>query len=128
MKKQDLKTGMILEFKNEEKAMVLLGTETGNIYVGETWGVLQSLNDNMEYNQTTYVTKIYQPRNNIDYLNRECEIEISRCELIWTKPSKVDSLRKRLIKKQEITEDMFEGLTSKEMMDLAKMLVADGFC
>lgn len=123
MKKQDLKTGMILEFKNEEKAMVLLGTETGDIYVGETWGDLKSLNDDMEYSITTYVTKVYRPRNNIDYLNRECKIEIARCELLWTKPSKVETLRKRLIKKQEVNESMFYDLTSKEMMELSKMLV-----
>lgn len=125
MKKQDLKTGMILEFKNEDKAMVLLGTETGDIYVGETWGDLQSLNDDMEYDKTKYVAKVYQPRNNIDYLNRACEIEISRCNLIWIKPSKVETLRTRLIKKQEINESMFYDLTSKEMMELAKMLVED---
>ena len=125
MKKQDLKTGMILEFKNEEKGMVLLGTETGDVYVGETWGDLKSLNDDMEYSMSTYVTKVYQPKNNIDYLNRDCGITLSGCKLLWTKPSKVDKLRKILINKQEITEDMFEGLTSKEMMELAKMLVED---
>jgi len=35
---------------------------------------------------------------------------------------KVYALRKRLLKKQEVTENMFAELTPNEMMILAKML------
>ena len=38
---------------------------------------------------------------------------------------KVYLLRKKLMKKQIVTEDMFAELTPKEMMDLAQLLVSD---
>lgn len=38
---------------------------------------------------------------------------------------KIYILRKKLIKKQEVTEDMFAKLTPKEMIDLARLLVSD---
>lgn len=38
---------------------------------------------------------------------------------------KVYLLRKKLMKKQEVTENMFAELTPKDMMDLSKMLMSD---
>jgi len=88
MIKQELKTGMILEFNNGDKAMVLLNTNNGDIFSGDTWSTLDSFNDNLEFKKDTnftYVIKIYQPKNNIDYLQKGINTSFLSCNLIWEK-------------------------------------------
>jgi len=41
--------------------------------------------------------------------------------------NKILELRKRLFKKQEVQEDLFKNLTSKEMMQLTQLLMNDYF-
>ena len=73
MKKSDLKTGMIIEFMNGVLGMVLLGTENGDIVSGGTWFPLSDHSDEMLFVYIDYETSIkavYQPTNNMDYLNK----------------------------------------------------------
>jgi hypothetical protein len=93
MKKSELKTGMWLEVEQKftnvtliNMGMVLLDTENGDIIVGETWMPLDSLNEDLEYeNCHVKITKIYQPSNNIDYLRKESpfNFKFRENELVW---------------------------------------------
>lgn len=48
MTKKDLKTGMILEFRNGYKTRVLLGTADGDIHSGDkVWDYLDNFHDNL---------------------------------------------------------------------------------
>lgn len=69
--KSDLKTGMVIEQRNGDKAMVLLGTANGDIVSGQTWYSLTSLKEDLtnQYSRGCYdIVKVYQPRSNLDYL------------------------------------------------------------
>jgi hypothetical protein len=93
MKKSELKTGMWVEVTQElnnwtikEMAIVLLGTESGDIVAGQTWFPLSTLDDNLEdKNCNVKITKIYQPTNNIDYVRKSnpFDFESKEYELIW---------------------------------------------
>lgn len=84
MKKADLKTGMILELDDGEKAMVLLDTDQGDIASGQTWFPLTSL-DNDLYDSCNRVMRIYQPESNREYAQKNWV----QARLIWTRPEEV---------------------------------------
>jgi hypothetical protein len=93
MKKSELKTGMWVEVeqilgehKSISMAIVLLGTENGDIISGQTWCPLDSYDEDLEYLEChTRINKIYQPTNNIDYLRVEhtFSFKYRQDELIW---------------------------------------------
>jgi hypothetical protein len=65
MKKADLKSGMLLKHRNGEFSIVLLNSPRGDVFttgyqsphhepLKRTWGPLDVLNDDLEYNQGSY--------------------------------------------------------------------------
>lgn len=91
MTKSDLKTGMILELRNGEKAMVLIGTEHGDIFSGENWGSLNNtFRDDLSsvYSKPGDVIKIYQPITNMYYLNKL--FNLIDTKLIWERKEGLD--------------------------------------
>jgi hypothetical protein len=85
MKKSDLKTGMWVEFRDGRKAMVLLGTNDGDIVSStETWFPINSnldenLNSKLPFSNSVNVVKVYQPTSNRGYFNEK----VIEMELIW---------------------------------------------
>lgn len=66
--KSDFKNGMVAELNNGKKVQILLDTEKGDIFTGETWGMLDGLirftNDrDEEYG----IKKLYTPTDNFSY-------------------------------------------------------------
>jgi len=88
-KKENLKTGMVVELRNSDKAMVLLGTKNGDILSGETWCSLEVYNNNLVRTELvgienyTDIMKIYQPMSNMQYLNKNTMFSYEHMELIW---------------------------------------------
>jgi hypothetical protein len=82
--KSDLKTGMILECRNGEITTVLLGTENGDIVAGDTWGSIDSIDEDFKniYDESYDVVKIYQPVANIYYLKTEW-LDSKDYRLLW---------------------------------------------
>jgi hypothetical protein len=64
--KADLKTGMIVEFKSGEKAIVLLGTDNGDIVCGDTWFPLSDYSDDVLFgsDRTVSISKVFRPTAN----------------------------------------------------------------
>ena len=58
----------------------------------------------------------------VTFMNEVVEVSDCSDEIKPKTISKVDILRKRLLKKQSIEEEMFKDLTTKEIMQLSKML------
>lgn len=97
MKNEDLKTGMILECKSGDLAMVLKGTEKGDIVSGDTW---QPIYSNSSIVKDLNVVKIYQPKNNSSFLGKNSGFEQRKIntkenalgfadyEVIWSKDKK----------------------------------------
>lgn len=110
--KSDLKTGMILEFKRGEKATVLLGTENGDIFAGETWGPINGLTDDLmdiENEERGKVAKVYQPVANCYYINTKYIGGDTRdYKLLWereeTKEMTIEEIQKELGYKIKIIE------------------------
>ena len=107
MTKADLKTGMIVENRMGAKAMVLLGTEKGDMITGETWMPLFALEDNLTCPNINYadIVKVYQPKSNLEFAQKYWD----RAELIWerkefTYPMWFRSIEGLIVK--------FDGLTS----------------
>lgn len=73
--KNDLKTGMIVKMQNGDKAMVLLGTENGDIFCGDTnWGPFSNYDCDLKSTiaDPYDIVKVYQP---CDYkLDKSCEL------------------------------------------------------
>ena len=71
--KKDLKTGMIIETKDGHKAMVLLGTNNGDIISGEIWSPLECYVDDLtcRVDRQMDIIKVYQPKTNKQYLNKD---------------------------------------------------------
>jgi len=92
MRKSDLRTGMLLEQRNGALAMVLLGTEHGDIASGEeTWFPISQLNEDLTYKITLNqsdrpydIIRIYQPKSVMQYLSRG--LSTSDANLIWERP------------------------------------------
>ena len=80
----DLKTGMILEFINGKLAMVLLGTENGDIVSGQTWFPLSNMSGKNLFCDEYLgygIKRVYQPICNRDYLDGG--ISKHGCDMIW---------------------------------------------
>lgn len=80
--KQDLKTGMVVELRNGKCAMVLLGTENGDIISGTTWFPIDGFGEKLTRGVDYDVIKIYQPTSNRDFLY-DGKIHIDEANLIW---------------------------------------------
>lgn len=98
MTKQELKTGMLLIFNTDERSLVLLGTERGDLFVGNgiyssaeknSWGELERFNDNLIYEYIEYlgltatefrVDKVFSlPNANVD----GASFTIANRNLLW---------------------------------------------
>ena len=89
MKKSDLKTGMILEFADGERAMVYLGTETGDVVSGDTWYPLNDgVNEDLKATESIYsdVVKVLQPVGNSGYKD---DLHSTKHKVIWERPKEV---------------------------------------
>lgn len=93
--KRDLKTGMIVETRDGYKAMVLLGTNNGDIISGEVWFPLECYNEDLTSNvlKTRDIMKVYQPKTNKQYLNKDAwddtvGLFVSDDILIWDREHK----------------------------------------
>ena len=82
---EDLKTGMILRFKNGDITMVLKGTANGDIFGGGLSGMNR-------YCSSNPVVEIYQPRSNIHFSIERFKYSFndSDYKLIWKKEDKSD--------------------------------------
>lgn len=97
MKNEDLKTGMILECRNGDLAMVLKDTANGDIVSGDTW---QPISTDRNIIEDLSIVKIYQPKNNQAYLGKSSGFERRKIstkpnvfglrdyEVIWSKDTK----------------------------------------
>lgn len=82
MKKSDLRTGMWIEKRDGNKAIILLNTKNGNIYSGEnTWGEISNYNEDLKnsFSATHDILKVYQPTSNYAYWN----FDKDKLKLIW---------------------------------------------
>lgn len=85
--KKDLRTGMLVETRNGDIAMVLLGTANGDIISGGTWADLEEYSDDLlrpSFEEEGDITKVYQPIYNSDYLEYGISKELAN--LIWERP------------------------------------------
>lgn len=84
MKKSELKTGMVVEYDDGRRRVVLLGTNDGDILVNIENGELYDLKKYEENLRTHYkninINKVYQPRNTICYLKSRDD---SYMTLLW---------------------------------------------
>lgn len=103
---KDLKTGMVIEFKNKRYSMVLLNTINGDIYSGErTWGSIYDL----DFANDKDIVCIWQPLNNMSYcLGRNKinsgDLMSNSWEIVWERPRKMtlEEIEKELGYKVEI--------------------------
>ena len=99
MKKEDLKSGMIVETRSGKLGMVLLDTAEGDIIGGGTnitdnermWMPLNSLSDDLTY--TTYpgrndadIVKVYKPTLN----NRYGSFDVDKTLLVWERKETIE--------------------------------------
>lgn len=84
--KADLRTGMIIELRDGAKAVIMLGTDNGDIFAGKhRWASLDKYTLDLKWHGTpgsnfsADVVKVYQPINNIDY----CDTDTKGMNLIW---------------------------------------------
>lgn len=85
--KKDLRTGMLVETRNGDIAMVLLGTANGDIISGGTWADLEEYSDDLlksSFEEEGDITKVYQPIYNPDYLEYGISKELAN--LVWERP------------------------------------------
>lgn len=87
---KDLKTGMVIEFKNKQYSMVLLNTTNGNIHSGQKyWGSICDL----DLKNDKDVVGVWQPLNNMSYfLGREINsghLASNSWELVWERQKKM---------------------------------------
>lgn len=90
MTKEELKTGIILELMDGRIAMVLLGTQNGDIVSGDAWFPLGDYSNDEMFGKeikSVSVKKVYQPKSNFDYLS-EKSLNVSSANLIWERKSK----------------------------------------
>lgn len=87
--KSDFKNGMVAELNNGKKVQILLDTEKGDIFTGESWGILDCLIEYTNYNDKEYgIKKLYAPTNNfsygsfITYYDEEHLLEL-KLDLVW---------------------------------------------
>jgi len=68
--KSDLKTGMVIVGRNGESGVVPKGTANGDTYSGETWGMLNSFDENLtdRYSRDFDIMEVWQAHSNIDFL------------------------------------------------------------
>ena len=89
MKKSDLKTGMILELASGERAMVYLGTETGDVVSGDTWYPLhEGVDEDLKATSDTYsdVVKVLQPLGDIGY---KYDLHSINHKVVWERPEEI---------------------------------------
>lgn len=85
MNKSQLKTGMVVQLRDGQRARVLLGTgNSGDIISGDTWFPIDSMSKDMRYGRSndypeSDVMKVYQPQNNGAHSN----INSPNMDLIW---------------------------------------------
>lgn len=90
MKKEDLKSGMVVVTRDGNKGIVLLGTTNGDIiggcgeYHGATWKPLDALNDDLtsNYEGEYDIVKIYNTSGNKNFGT----IDLDKLQLIWERP------------------------------------------
>lgn len=88
MNLENLKTGMVLEFENNEYAMVLLNTTNGDIYSGRIrWGSIYEL----DFKNNEDVVRVWQPLDNMSYFLGRNKINSgdftsNSWELVWERP------------------------------------------
>lgn len=84
--KDMLKTGMWVECRNGEKAIVLLNTDNGDIVSGDTWFPLRELNQNLMYHNKFSchqdIVKVYQPLFNRGFYT----FNEKSSKLLWQRP------------------------------------------
>lgn len=86
--KSDLKTGMWIELRDGDKGMVLLNTNSGDIFSGhDLWGSLSEYKDDLtsKHSKQFDVVRIYQPSANRYYYNIEIGIGL---KTIWQREEK----------------------------------------
>ena len=110
MKKSDLKSGMVLEFSNGERAVVLLGTKQGDIYSGDTWGQLHTYSDDLIPTHSYYdpIVRILQPSNNRAFSYGK-DVSLEDSTILWEYKEPVEELTlaeicKQLGKKVKVIE------------------------
>lgn len=112
MKTRELKTGMLLEFKSGETAIVLLGTENGDIAAGETWFPLKERGTTLlEFNASSNkLINVYQPFTNSEYIkyHREC---MTPANLIWNREKALED-----VENTKILEDRNKLLQELELL------------
>lgn len=112
--KKDLKTGMILEFGSGSRAMVLLGTENGDIFSGSTtWGNLNELLEDLTFRDAGSVVKVYQPKSNMSFLREGVVISDYNHSLVWERKSEKDLEKEETIKQIKETEEALKKLRNK---------------
>lgn len=97
--KNDLKTGMWCKLRNGNKIMILLNTVSGDVFSGDTWGILSNYNDDLTCKKSVRnncdIIKVYSPIPNIGYLNNDFinMIDYARdnLTLIWERKEKTES-------------------------------------
>jgi len=96
MKKSELKTGMIVEFKDGRSGMVLLGTHKGDVLSGDlAYFPLSDHEENlMDWNDEVVVRSVYNPTYISGFYKQQKDF------IIWERP-------------QEIKEYTMEELTEK---------------
>jgi hypothetical protein len=79
--KADLRTGMWLEKRTKERAVILLDTRDGDVYSGETWGYLENYREDLtsKYSAEYDIVTIYQPTFNSAYH----KFDLSKAELLY---------------------------------------------
>jgi hypothetical protein len=107
--KDDLKTGMILVFKNNETAMVLLDTANGDIVSGENWFPLKDFSDEELFTEGTSmrsggVAAVYQPVCNVDFNLAKFDHKSKNYKQIWKREEKSQSQIELEKLQQQITE------------------------
>jgi len=94
--KSDLETGMVVENRNGNKALVLLDTQNGDILSGTNlWGSLENYNKNLEDKDgdTDYdIVKIYQPQHNRSYYH------LQDLDIIWEREESTEMTMEEVCK------------------------------
>ena len=121
--KSDLKTGMVIKFRNDKTAMVLRGTKGGDIYSGEVWGDFRTINEDLTVSDLLPewdIGEVWQPDSNQRYLHHG--IDIDSCTLVWKREEKsehdilFENIQKEVEQAQVVlkqAQDKLNGLLSK---------------